>query len=374
MKRSPFFSEIVEFSPHSPTLVAVQGWEVPRVFTTVADEHRAVRERAGLMDWSTTGEFEVKGPDALAVVQRLIVNDASSMPVNRVLYTSILDEDGGILSDITVYRLGPEHYMLMTAWGSDAAGNRPEYDLLEEQCRGRNAYAFDASPGAGLLALQGPQSRALLGQLTPADLNRLSYMWALPAQVAGVRALISRTGYTGELGYEILIPAEHAHDLWQALMEAGEEYGLALIGLDAAFGLRIEKGYIMRFDFAGGRTPYEIGLGWTVKLDKGDFRGREALLRRKEAGFTEKLVSLVLEDEYVPATGDAILRDGAPAGAVTSAAYGYTVQKPLALGYLPLALACEGTNVSIRDRDGSLHPAQVGPRSPYDPQGIRLRG
>jgi aminomethyltransferase len=376
MKRSPFFSEIAK---HSPTLVAVQGWEVPNLFTTVEEEHRAVRERAGLMDWSTTGEFEVKGPDALAVVQRLIVNDASTMPVNRVLYASILDTGGGILSDITVYRLGEDHYMLMTAWGSNAANERPEYDLLREQCRGRNAVAFDASPGTGLLALQGPQSRALLSELTAAgrqraDLQRLPYMWALPAEVAGVRALISRTGYTGELGYEILIPAEHAHDVWQALSEAGEKVGLALCGLVVAFGLRIEKGYIMRFDFAGGRTPYEIGLGWTVKLDKGDFLGRDALVRRQDAGFTEKLVSLALQDEYIPVTGDALLRDGDPAGVVTSAAYGYTVQKPIALGYLPLDLARVGASLDIRDRNGDLHPAVVGRRSPYDPEGTRLRG
>ncbi len=371
MKRSPFFSEIAE---QSPILAEVQGWQVPNVFTTVAEEHRAVRERVGLMDWSTTGELEVAGPDALAVVQRLIVNDASTMPVNRVLYTSILDQDGGILSDITVYRLGEDHYMLMTAWGSNADDERPEYALLQEQCRGRNVSVFDASPGVGLLALQGPQSRALLSQLTAADLHHLSYMWALPSEVAGVRALISRTGYTGELGYEILIPAEHAHDVWLALTEAGEKFGMALCGLAVAFGLRIEKGYIMRFDFAGGRTPYEVGLGWTVKLDKGDFLGRDALVRRKEAGFTEKLVSLALQDGYVPATGDAVLFDGNPVGAATSAAYGYTVEKPLALGYLPLELAHVGVSLDVRDRNGDLHPAVVGPRSPYDPQGTRLRG
>jgi aminomethyltransferase len=371
MKRSPFFSEITH---HSPSFVGVQGWEVPDIFTTAADEHRAVRERAGLLDWSSTGEFEVKGPDALAVVQRLIVNDASTMPVNRVLYTTILDENGGIMSDITVYRLGEEHYMLMTAWGSNAANERPEYDLLQEACRGRNATAFDASPGTGLLALQGPDSRKLLGQLTRADLHSLPYMWALQGEVAGVRALISRTGYTGELGYEILVQAEHAHDVWEALTGVGEQYGLALCGLTVAFGLRIEKGYIMRFDFAGGRTPYEVGLGWTVKLDKGDFIGREALVRRKEAGFDEKLVSLALQDEYVPATGDLILCDDDEVGEVTTAAYGYAVQSPIALGYLPIGLAQVGCKVEVKDQEGDLHPAVVGPRSPYDPQGIRLRG
>lgn len=372
MKRSPFFPE---FAAYDPTLVGIQGWEVPNAFVGAAQEHMAVRERVGLLDWSTTGEFEIQGPDALAVVQKLIVNDAAKMPVGRVLYTSILNEDGGMASDITVYRLGPEHYMLMTAWGSNAADERPEYDLLLTHSKGKNACVFDASSGTGLLALQGPRSRALLGELTDVDLGGLKYMWAMPARVAGVRALISRTGYTGEIGYEILVPVEHAHDFWSAVTEAGEKYGLALVGMVAAFSLRMEKGYIMRFDFAGGRTPYEVGLGWTVKPDKGDFIGREALLRRKAAGFKDKLVTLAIEDGYVPPTGDAILSlpDGEPVGETTSAAFGHTVGHAISLGYVPVSLAGVGAPVTIRDRDGRTHPAVVSRRSLYDPEGRRLR-
>jgi aminomethyltransferase len=355
MKRSPFSSKIAE---QRPSWAVVQGWKVPSEFTTAAEEHQAVRERVGLLDWSTTGEFEVQGPDALQVVQRVIVNDAARMPVNRVLYTSILNEDGGIMSD----------------WGSNAANERPEYDLLREHSKGLDACVFDASPGVGLLALQGPQAGALLSDLTKANLGSLKYMWATPAQVAGIRALISRTGYTGELGYEVLVPVEHAHDFWVAVTQAGGKYGLALCGMDAAFSLRMEKGYIMRFDFAGGRTPYETGLGWTVKLGKGDFVGREALIRRKEAGFRDKLVSLAVQDGFVPANGDTILERGEEAGAVTSAAFGYTLGTAIALGYVPLSLAEVGTAVAIEDREGNSHPAVVGPRSPYDPNGTRLRG
>jgi aminomethyltransferase len=369
MKRSPFFPEIAS---HNPTFAGVQGWEVPNEFTTAEQEHVAVRERVGLLDWSTTGEFEIQGPDALDVVQKLIVNDASKMPVNRVLYTTMLNEDGAIISDITVYRLGLEHYMLMTAWGSNAADARPEYELLLEHSRGKRAYVHDASPGTGLLALQGPASRALLGELTEADLDSLKYMWAVPARVAGVRALISRTGYTGELGYEILIPAQHAHDFWGAVAEAGEKHGLALVGMIAAFSLRIEKGYIMRFDFVD-RTPYEIGLGWTVKLDKGAFVGREALIRRKEAGFGETLVTLTIEDGYVPPGGDAIVKEGMAVGQTTSAAFGHTVGQAVTLGFVPVALAEGGTEVQILDKSGTLHNASVAQRSPYDPRGTRLR-
>jgi aminomethyltransferase len=370
MKRSPFFCDIVA---HKPVLVDVQGWEVPDRFIAPEEEHRAVRERVGLFDWSTTGEFEMHGPDALALVQKIIVNDASTMPLYRVLYTSILDDGGGMRSDITVYRLGESHYMLMTAWGSNVAGERLEYDLLLEHGAGMQVTITDVSSGSGLLAIQGPRSRALLSELTDADLDGLGYMWAVPAHVAGIRALISRTGYTGELGYEVLIPAEHAHDFWVAATGAGERHGLALCGMSAAFSLRMEKGYVMRFDFAGGRTPYEAGLGWTVKLSKGDFIGRQALIRRRDAGFTEKLMALVIHDGYVPSTGDVILVGGERVGAVTSGAFGYTLGQALAMGYVPLRLAQPGEEVVIRDSGGNLHPASVEKQPLYDPEGARLR-
>jgi glycine cleavage system aminomethyltransferase T len=153
----------------------------------------------------------------------------------------------------------------------------------------------------------------------------------------------------------------------------GKKYGLALCGLSSAFSLRMEKGYIMRFDFAGGRTPYEVGLGWTVKLDKDDFIGREALIRRREAGFTEKLMVFVVDDEYVPGTGDMILAGGDRVGEVTSGGFGYTLGIPLAMGYVPLRLAEPDTDVIIQDKDGHLHAASVGRRPLYDPEGKRLR-
>jgi aminomethyltransferase len=370
MKRSPFFPNILALNP---TLGAVQDWEVANVFTSVGEEHQAVRERVGLVDWSTTGEFEIMGKDALKVVQGLIVNDASTMPVNRVLYTTILNPDGGIASDITVYRLADDHYMLMTAWGSNASGNRREFDLLKEHSKGKNAYVFDGSPGYGLLALQGPFSRDLLSELTDEDISGLEYMWTMPARVAGVSALISRTGYTGELGYEVLIPSVYAQDFWTDITGAGKKYGLAPVGLGACFGLRIEKGYIMRHDFVGGRTPYEIRLGWTVKLDKGDFIGRDALVERKNAGFGDKLSTILIEDEYVPSSGDKILKDGKPVGNTTSAAFGYTIGKAITLGFVPNNLSKPGTKVEIVGQDGVSHDAQVTVRSPYDPEGKKLR-
>lgn len=370
MKRSPFYCDIQQAGPQ---WAVVQGWEVPNAFTSPRQEHLAVRQRAGVFDWSTTGEIEIQGPDALRLVQKVIVNDAAGMPVNKVLYTTMLLEDGSIFSDITVYRLGESHYMLMTAWGSNAANARPEYEWLLRWREGLNAAVTDVSSGCALLAIQGPLSRQILQSITEESLDRLGYMWGMPAACAGIRAYISRTGYTGELGYEVLVPAEHAHDFWEALTTAGKPYDMALCGMTAAFSLRLEKGYIMRLDFAGGRTPYEVGLGWTVKLDKGDFIGREALLRRKSAGFPEKLALLQLEDDHVPASGDALLVNDREVGKVTSAAFGYSVGHPLAFGYLPADLAREGTSVIVLDSAGGHHPARVVRRPLYDPEGTRLR-
>ena len=368
MKRSPFFHDIVK---HSPELTTVQGWTVPNAFTGQANEHRAVREQVGLFDWSTTGEIEVKGPQALSLVQQVIVNDAAAMPLGRVIYTSILTSEGSMVSDITVYRLGAEHYMLMTAWGSNAADERPELSLLREVGSDLDATVTDVSSGVGLLAVQGPRSRDLLSTLIEGDLSDLRYMWATRTRVAGIRSIISRSGYTGELGYEILIPAEHAHDLWEALTTAGKPLGLTLCGMKAAFSLRIEKGYIMRFDFQG-RTPYEVGLGWTVKEQKHSFIGKERLLARKEAGFHQRLMGLLLQDGYVPNPGDVIIAAGKKVGDVSSAAFGHTLEIPVALGFVPNRLCKPGVEVTVVDPDGGQHPAVVAERPMYDPAGERL--
>ena len=298
----------------------------------------------------------VPGP---SFVDTPLIPVSGAVRVVGIVGSDLQPRDGLDHGDVTTY----------TLWGE-----------LAYQLGGAAGYAHTAgsdqdrsAPGTGLLALQGPKSRALLSELTDADLASLKYMWAIPAQVAGVRALISRTGYTGELGYEILIPAEHAHDFFETLAGAGEKYGLALVGMTAAFSLRMEKGYIMRFDFAGGRTPYEVGLGWTVKPDKGNFIGRDALMRLKKAGFKDKLMTLIIQDGYVPPSGDAIFKDEAQIGHTTSAAFGYTIGQAITLGYVPIPLAKAGTEVTIQDKEGNRHPATVGQRVLYNPDSSKLR-
>jgi aminomethyltransferase len=364
----------------------VQGWLMPDEVAGAQAEHLAVRNAAGLFDWSSTGEIEVAGPDALALVQKVIVNDAASLPVGRVLYTTMCRPDGAIFSDITVYRLGERRFWLMTAWGSNAADARPEFDWLLEHAAGMQVCVTDVSPGVALLAVQGPVASAIVGQLTQADLAGLRTMDFVETRLGSApRALISRTGYTGELGYELCFPPEYAADVWDALLAAGQPHGLQPAGLKAAFSLRMEKGYIMRFDFMDGVTPFEAGLGWTVKLGKGDFIGREALARQKAAGVSRKLALVALADETLPPNGAPIWRAGQVIGKVTSSAYGHTTLAPalrsgasagvaaaLALALLPADLAQVDLPVEV-EVAGERHLAQVVRRPYYDPEGKRLK-
>lgn len=371
MKHTPFFHQWLAIGA---TMAPVQGWNMPDEVIGAREEHIAVRNAAGVFDWSSTGEIEIAGPDALALVQKVIVNDAAPLGVGRVLYSTMCRPDGSIFSDITVYRLAERRFWIMTAWGSNAADARPEFDWLLQHAEGMQACVTDVSPGVALLAVQGPAAREIVGQLTPADLTALRTMDFVETKLASApRAIISRTGYTGELGYELCFPPEYAVDVWDALMAAGKPHGLQPVGLKAAFSLRMEKGYIARFDFMDGVTPLEAGLGWTVKFDKGDFIGREALLRQREAGLRRRLVSIAMAGEVVPPYGAAIWAGGTVVGKVTSSAYGYSVGRPLGLALVPVALAVPGTALEV-EIGGAMHPAQVVRRPYYDPEGSRLRG
>ncbi len=378
MKRTPFYQQ---WLAAGAKVGSVQGWEMPDEVIGERAEHMAVRNAAGLFDWSSTGEIEIAGPDALALVQKVIVNDAAPMPVGQVLYSTMCRPDGSILSDITVYRLAERRFWLMTAWGSNAADVRPEFDWLLQHAAGMDVCITDVSPGVALLAVQGPASREIVGQLTPADLGALRTMDFIEARLASApRALISRTGYTGELGFELCFPPEYGADVWSALMSAGKSHGLQPVGLKVAFSLRIEKGYIMRFDFVDGVTPFEAGLGWTVKLDKGDFIGREALAKQQAAGVRRKLVSVAMADDTLPPGGFAVLSAGAVIGKVTSSAYGHTVGHPMALALVVADLATPDRPVEVETpaagagAEGLRHPAHIVRRPYYDPEGRRLKG
>jgi len=370
MKRTIFYHQEHQAGA---TMRQAQGWEMPDHFGDPRAEHLAVRSSAGVFDWASTGEIEIQGRDALALVQKVIVNDASRMPVGRVLYTTMCQPTGAIMSDVTIYRLGEDRYWCMTAWGSNQAGQCPEFDWLLEQARGLDVCVTDVSSGVALLAVQGPRAREIVALLSPADLGALRTMWFTETSLASApRALISRTGYTGELGYELIVPAEYAYDLWDALETAGRPFGLRHAGLETAFSLRMEKGYIARFDFMDGVTPLEAGMGWTVKFDKGEFVGSAALVKQQAEGVRRKLVSVAMGDETLPAGGCPIFHDGAVVGKITSSAYGYSVGCPLALALVSADLARPDLSVDV-EVDGRLHAARIVHRPFYDPGGKRLR-
>jgi aminomethyltransferase len=369
VKRTVFYDPALGCGAH---MRQAQGWEMPDHFGDPRAEHLAVRQAVGVFDWASTGEIEICGRDALALVQKVIVNDAGRLPVGRLLYTTMCRPDGAIMSDVTIYRLDEARYWCMTAWGSNQANRRPEYEWFVEQAGGLDVCVTDVSSGVALLAVQGPSAREVVAQLTTLDLSALPYMWFAPATVACIpSALVSRSGYTGELGYELIVPAEHGRELWDALEEAGRPHGLRHAGLDVAFSLRMEKGYIARFDFLDDVTPYEAGLGWTVRLDKGDFMGRAALLRQREAGVSRRLASVAVSGETVPAYGAPLYQAGRQVGKVTSSAFGHAVGRPLGLALLPAALAEPGTELTVQVGEG-LAAAEVVRRPYYDLEGLRL--
>ena len=346
LKRTPLFAahkalgaRVIEFG----------GWEMPVQYSGILDEHRAVRERAGLFDVSHMGEFRVEGPGALDLLQGWVPNDVSRLKVDQALYTQICQPDGGTLDDLLIYRLGEDRYMVVV----NASTTEKDWRWLQQYADGRSGFTTaNASDETGLLALQGPLAQSILQPLTAAPLDEIKYYHCARGDVAGIPAIISRTGYTGEDGFELFCAATDAPRLWNALLEAGKPRGLLPAGLGARDTLRLEAGYCLYgHELTEEITPLEAGLGWTVKLDKGaDFIGREALAREKAEGLRRKLVGIELRERGVPRAGYAILRDGQRIGELTSGTHSPTLNKPIGLGYVAPEHAAAGTEVAIEIR------------------------
>src|SRR5262245_59532587 len=333
LKRTPLFAKHQALGAR---LVAFGGWEMPVQYSGIIEEHRAVRARAGLFDVSHMGEFRVEGSGALSFLQSLVPNDVAHLTDNQALYTQICNAQGGTLDDLLIYRLGEDRYMAVVnagtlpkdwAWFSQHAALHPDVTLT------------DISDETGLLALQGPRAQEILETLTDTPLAKITYYHCRPGAVAGIDCLLSRTGYTGEDGFELYCPADTVATLWDTLLSAGRPFGLLPAGLGARDTLRLEAGYCLYdHELTEEITPLEAGLGWTVKLGKGvDFVGRQALDEEKRDGLRRKLVGLYLRDRGVPRAGYPILRDGMRIGEVTSGTMCPTLDRPAALGYVPPA-------------------------------------
>lgn len=328
-------------------LVEFGGWEMPVQYAGIVEEHRAVRTAAGLFDVSHMGEVEIEGPGALASVQRIITNDAGRLGVGGGLYTPMCLPSGGIVDDLTVFRTGERRYLLVVN-----ASTTPK-DFAWIAAHTKDAQASDRSDEWGLIALQGPRAAAILQRLTPTDLASLrSFHIITDAEVAGVtRCFISRTGYTGEDGFEIGSPWAQAPRVWDALLEGGGPDGLVPVGLGARDTLRLEAALMLYGnDIDETTTPLEAPLSWTVKLEKGAFIGCEALEKQKTEGTARKLVGFEMTERAISRHGYVLQMDHQPAGHVTSGTFGPWVNKSIGMGYVPRAHAKPGTALRVEIR------------------------
>ncbi|MDI3548539.1 MAG: aminomethyltransferase [Halanaerobiales bacterium] len=324
-------------------LIEFGGWEMPVQYTGILQEHQAVREKCGLFDVSHMGEIHFAGPGALATIQHLITNDAARLKVGQILYTPMCYPDGGIVDDLLVYRLGEEEFLMVV----NAANTDKDFEWVKDNSF-EDVKITNQSADYAQLALQGPEAKNILQQLTEIKLDDLKYYWFERGEVAGTEVILSRTGYTGELGYEIYLKTEDAVRVWNRLMETGKEYGLLPAGLGARDTLRLEKKFCLYGnDIDENRHPLEAGLGWTVKFSKKDFIGRETLLKYKEEGYDEKLVGFKLIERGIARHGYKIKANGEDIGIVTSGSFSPTLRESIGLGYVKREKAGIGQEIEI---------------------------
>jgi aminomethyltransferase len=338
-------------------LVDFAGWEMPIQYTGVLDEYHTVRSKAGLFDVSHMGRLLISGTDAAAFLQRVTTNDVNRLAVGQAQYSMVCNEEGGIKDDVFLYRLQPTAYLLCV----NASNREKVMTWLLSHPREKPVSLVDRSAELAQIALQGPLSRDILGSLAGTDLTGLQLHHVCEATVGSVPMLIARTGYTGELGYELYLDADRIGELWERLMKQGAANGLKPAGLGARDLLRLEMGYLLYGnDIGEDRTPLEAGADWTVSFEKGEFIGRASLYAQKEKGLSRRLVGFELLEKAVPRHGCTIhsATELELIGEVTSGNLSPLLQKGIGLGYLPPRYAEPGTPISI-DIRGKAVPAQV---------------
>ena len=332
------------------------GWDMPVEYTGITQEHMAVRTAAGVFDVSHMGQIEVAGKAALAAVQRISCNDASRLELGRAQYSGLLSPEGTFLDDLVVYRLGPSHFMLVV----NAANVAADYAWIAEQAAAVGDVAVvDSSSRYALIAIQGPAALDTLQPLTGAHLSGVPYYGFTYGEVANARALISRTGYTGEDGFEIFVPPNTADKVWQAVLQSGADHGVIPCGLGARDTLRLEAGMRLHGqDIDATTTPLEAGLGWIVGWNKPSFIGAEALAAQKAAGTTRRLVGFELTERGIARHGHIVVHNGAPVGLVTSGTQTPFLKKAVGMAYVPQHLSAVGTPLEI-DIRGKITPGVV---------------
>ena len=328
-------------------MVDFGGWDMPVQYSGVIDEHLAVRNAAGLFDVSHMGEIEVRGSGALSYIQQLTINDAATLVDEQVQYSAICYEDGGVVDDVTLYRFSAEHFMFCV----NASNIDKDYAWMQEILQKGDFPKVElenVSSQIGQIALQGPKAEAILSRLTDTALNAVEYYHFTEGEVAGAECIISRTGYTGEDGFELYCSAAKTESVWRALLEAGSADGLVPIGLGARDTLRLEKKYALYgHELSKEITPLEAGLGWITKLDKASFVGRETLVAMKESGVPRRLVGIKMSESGIPRADYPVFAGDKEVGVVTSGTMSPVLKVGIALALVATEHAAIGTKLQI---------------------------
>ncbi|HLZ34443.1 MAG TPA: glycine cleavage system aminomethyltransferase GcvT [Nitrospira sp.] len=353
MKHTPL---IEQHRAHGAKLVDFAGWEMPIQYASVVDEYQTVRTKAGLFDVSHMGRVTVSGPGGCAFLQRVTTNDVATLAIGQAHYSMVCNECGGIKDDIFVYRTGESDYLLCVN-----ASNREKILgwITQQKKPGDRCLIEDRTSALAQIAVQGPASRDILLAAGADNVAGLKLHHSCESRLAGIPCFVARTGYSGELGYEINVPAELAVALWKHLLMKGETQGLKPAGLGARDLLRLEMGYLLYGnDIGEDTTPIEAGADWTVNFQKGDFIGAHTLKAQAQTGSGRRFVAFELVEKAVPRHGFKILDPSTsqPIGEVTSGNFSPLLQKGIGLGYVPSSFAATGTTVAIEIR-GKILPA-----------------
>ncbi|MEX1046264.1 MAG: aminomethyltransferase family protein [Actinomycetota bacterium] len=371
-KHTPYHQKFVELGAEIGDRI---GFDAAVVFTSVEEEHLATRNAVGIYDVYYQGPIDIKGPDAEKLLDRILVRDVPRRLIDgRVLYSSVCNEAGGMIDDLTAYRLSSEHFWLIPTPSRVEAIEAH----LRAEAQSLRAYVTNCVSGTAYLSVQGPRSRELLAGLAPdADLSTaaLPYYNFIETTVAEAPTLLSRTGYSGELGYELYYPRDYASHMWEAVHAAGAGLAAKPAGLGALRSTRMEKKYpLYLLDVSEETTPLEAALGWAVDIDGADFIGRDALAKQRDDGVTRILAGIEFPDTtFLPAAGDLISADGREVGKVTSSDTGWFLGKNLAMGYVDAGTP-QGSEVTVVSAEtGESAAGVLSDRAFYDPDRERVR-
>lgn len=345
LKKTSLFSL---YEKYGGKIVDYAGWAMPVQFEGLIAEHDAVRSAAGLFDVSHMGEIEIKGKDALLYLQYLLTNNIEAMKDNQIIYSFMCYPNGGVVDDLLVYKYSQDYYLLVV----NASNMEKDYKWMIDHKGEFDIQIINISDDVSEIALQGPKAEKILQKLTDTNLSELkSFYLKRDVDVAGANCLISRTGYTGEDGFELYLSHEEAPVIWDKIMEAGKDEGIKPVGLGARDTLRFEASMpLYGNEFSQEITPLEAGFGFFVKFDKGDFIGRETLLKQKEEGLKRKLVGFEMIDNGIPRHGYEVLKDGQEIGFVTTGYHSPTLKKNIGNALIDAKFTAIDTIIEIQIR------------------------